>query len=613
MRWILVAIFLGLIPFLSRPQERVVAFENVNVVPMDREVVLARQTVVVEDGLIVAAGPAEQIEVPAGAERIDGRGKFLLPGLADMHVHLVAPEHHRSLALLFVANGVTTVRNMWGNPEVLALRRSIEAGELPGPRIFTSGPVTDGEPPVYPTARIVTTPAEAEAAVRSDVEAGYDAVKVYSNLGAREYNALSAAADRLQIPVWGHVPDEVGLEAAFGAGQTSVEHLQGYLLALQAEGSPLARVPRGRVDETAGLAHVDLDRLPSLVRATAEAGVWNTPSLVVHQAIVTPEQAVRLEQQPAMRYVPPGIHAMWQPIRTGWLRSFSGDDYERYRQLNALMMRVTGALHEGGARLLLGTDAPNPYVVPGFAVHAELHNFVAAGLTPFEALATATSAPAEFLGAGFGVIAVGRSADLLLLNRNPLEDVANAEDRAGVMVRGVWFSEADLQHRLAAMLERFDREALPLAAYTGDVPRIEALLSRGAAVNVRDSTGLTPLMGAAYAGHADAVRALLGGGAAADAANAEGQTALLMAAYEGHTAAVEVLLGGGATVERADPTGLTPLMAAAYAGRLEVVRALLDAGASVSARNRRGQTALDLARYRRHAEVVRLLEAARRR
>jgi imidazolonepropionase-like amidohydrolase len=577
---------------------------------MDREVVLPDRTVLVEDGVIVAVGSADEVQIPRGAERIDGRGKFLLPGLADMHVHLVAPQHHSALALLFVANGVTTVRNMWGNPEVLALRRAVEGGDVLGPRIFTSGPLTDGEPPVYRTARVVRTPAEAEAAVRSDVEAGYDAVKVYSNLAPREYRALTDAARRHGIPVWGHVPDAVGLETAFAAGQRSVEHLQGYLLALQSDRSPLARVPRGRVDETRGLEHVDTGRLPAVVRATREADVWNTPSLVVHQAVVDPEQAARLEQQPAMRYVSPALRAMWKPIRDDWLRSFAADDYRRYRQLDTLMLRLTGALHEAGARLLLGTDAPNPYVVPGFSVHAELRNLVAAGLTPYQALAAATSAPAEFLEADFGVVAAGRRADLLLLNKNPLADVGNAADRAGVMVRGVWYPEAELQRRLAALAAGFEREALPIAAYTGDAARVEALLARGAAVDARDSTGLTPLMAASYAGHAPTVAALVRGGAAVDAVNRDGQTSLVMAAYEGHADVVAVLLRAGAQVDRGDNTGLTPLMAAAYAGHVPVVRALLVAGAEVPARNRRGQTALDLARYQRHAEVVRLLTAA---
>lgn len=606
------AIVLGF-PFLAGQQDGVVAFVDVDVVPMDREVVLPDQTVLVENGVIVAMGPADEVEVPPDAQLIDGSGKYLMPGLADMHVHLVAPEHHESLALLFVANGVTTVRNMWGNPEVLELRRRIDAGDLLGPRIFTSGPITDGEPPVYATARVVRTPAEAVAAVRSDVEARYDGVKVYSNLGVREYEALTAEARRLGIAVWGHVPDEVGLETAFAAGQESVEHLQGYLLALQRDGSPLSRVPDGRVDETLGVEEVDLARLPAVVQATREAGVWNTPSLVVHQAIVAPGDATRLQRNPTMRFVPPAIEGTWTALRDEWLADFTTDDYARYRRLDELMLRVTGALDDGGARLLLGTDAPNPYVVPGFSAHDELHNLVEAGLTPFEALGAATAAPAEFLGGDFGVVEVGRRADLLLLNGNPLEDVGHAADRVGVMVNGVWFPEAELAERLSRMLEGFERQALPLAAYTGDVQRIETLLADGAPVDVRDSTGLTPLMAAAYAGHDEAVQALLSGGASVDATNEDGQTALLMAAYEGHAAVIEVLLRSGARVDRPDPSGLTPLMAAAWAGRADAARALLAGGADLSARNRTGQTALDLARYRRQRELIDLLEAARQR
>jgi hypothetical protein len=319
------------------------------------------------------------------------------------------------------------------------------------------------------------------------------------------------------------------------------------------------------------------------VAATRQAGAWNVPTLVVYRNLLPDAQTGGLEARPSMRYMPPEIRAMWEPIREGWLREFTEADFARYRRLDALMLRITGALHGGGARILLGTDAPNPYVVPGFSVHEELANLVAAGLSPYEALRAATAGPAEFMGKSdeFGTVAVGRRADLLLLEANPLRGVGNAARRLGVMVNGTWHTEADLQGRLGRMAGSFAGEArglgLHAAALAGDVARIRASLAAGAPV---------------------------------DARNAQGQTALMVAAYAGHARAVEALLQAGAGVDAADEAGLTALMAAAYAGRTAAVQALLRGGADVARRNRRGQTALDMATHRRHREVEQLLRAS---
>lgn len=421
-----------------------VAFVNVNVVPMDKERVLLHQTVVVKDARIVALGPSAKTKVPKRAQRIDGRGKYLMPGLADMHVHVGGrPETRQASLVLFIANGVTTVRNMKGSPADLALRREIEEGRVLAPRIYSTGPGTDGNPPLFTDNRVVETVAQAEQAVASDKQQGYDAVKVL-NVKAELYNALVAAAGKHGLPVYGHVPISVGLAKVLAARQESIEHLSRYFRALQRDDAP-DNASRFRAAE-----YVDLAKLPALIEATRLAGVWNCPTLVVHQNYVSAEESVKLRQKPSMKYMPPRILEWWVSPQFPGRQWLTTGDLAAVPKLVAVGMKVIKALHDGGARLLLGTDTLNPFVVPGFSIHEELQNFVEAGLTPYQALKAGTSDAAEFLKKQdeFGTVAVGKRADLILLEANTLEDVRNAARRVGVMVNGRWFPEAELRDRL---------------------------------------------------------------------------------------------------------------------------------------------------------------------
>ena len=215
------------------------AFVSVTVVPMDSERVMADQTVIVRDGRIDEIGPASQAHVPENAVVIDGRGRYLMPGLADMHVHLES-EDPASLAV-FLANGVTTVRCMWGNPEILQWRRDVESGELLGPTIYTTGPILDGDPPYWPGSTVITTPEQAVREVAAEKQAGYDAVKVLDNLLPDVYEAVLRAAREQGLPVYGHVPWRVGLEDALGGGQKSFEHITDWMHALLPDDSPVRR------------------------------------------------------------------------------------------------------------------------------------------------------------------------------------------------------------------------------------------------------------------------------------------------------------------------------------------------------------------------------------
>ena len=462
MRSLGVALFaVSLASGLEAQQARTVAFVDVNVVPMDAERIHQGQTLIVRNGRIAEFGSAAQIDVPGDALRIDGTGKYLMPGLADMHVHAT----NEGALKLFVANGITTVRNMWGTPLQLDWREKISRGEMLGPQIFTAGPLIDGSPPIWDGSTVVETPEEAEAVVREHKEAGYDFIKVYSRLTREVYDALIAAAAKHGIRVVGHVPDAVGLMRVLEARQASIEHLAGYLYPTLADDSPLDStwqelpfVERTKKTVELGRALVegqisfhevyDERKLARVAAATTDAGTWNVPTLTVFQ-YVTVEEAPTVLARPEMRYVNPMTRGTWDPSR--FYADFSTEEMGYLRIFNEAKKWRVKALHDAGARILLGTDTPNPFVVPGFSIHQELHHLVAVGLTPYEAIKAGTRDAAEFLEAldSLGTIAPGKIADLILVDDNPFEDVANVARRAGVMLRGRWLPESELQ----AMLE----------------------------------------------------------------------------------------------------------------------------------------------------------------
>ena len=424
------------------------AFENVTVVPMDAPGLLEGRTVVVEGDRITAIGAHGEVSVPAGAVRIAGEGRYLLPGLCDMHVHAWSDDD----LLLFVANGVTTVRNMFGSPMHLSWREDIAQGERVGPTFLTGGPIVDGDPPVWPNSTVVTTADEGRAAVAEQAAAGYDFVKVYARLPLAAYDAIAAAARESGLPVMGHVPTAVGLERALAAGQRTIEHLDGYAAWLAREDSPL----RGRTDLAAlfgAWEHVADDRFGDAVERTVAAGTWNCPTLIVLQKWIPHDEFDAALEVPEMRYVSPFMVQMWRGMNGG----MSEEVLAAGRAGDANRRAFARALFEGGAKLVLGTDQGNPFVVAGFSVHDELRNLVECGLTPWDALRTATRAAAECVGAEdeFGSIAVGLRADLVLLEANPLEDVAHAARRAGVLLRGRWYPAAELDERLAELEARY--------------------------------------------------------------------------------------------------------------------------------------------------------------
>ena len=417
------------------------AIVDVTVVPMDAERELPHQTVLVDGDHIVAIG--SNLAVPSGATQIDGRGKWLIPGLVDMHVHY----NDEGDGLLYVANGVTTVRNMWGFPETLAWRtksRANEAGWI-APTIYTAGSIVDGDPPSWQGSHVALTAEAGTAEVDAQVADGYELIKVYDDLPLAAYDAIVAEAAKKHVRVVGHVPMEVGLEHALASKQATIEHFSGYLLAAQDR-----PVSKGDLSMADVMAHVDPAKLAPLAKKTRDAGTAVVPTLVVLSRIASFDNVPALMALPENQYVAPALLASWDPSHDFRFHDITPEQVAAFRKGNEYRRQLLVAMDAAGTDVFVGTDTPNPFVVPGFSVHEELRLFVEAGLSPYHALRDATSAPAKWLGDAAGTIKVGARADLVLLEADPLRDITATQRRAGVMVRGRWHPAADLDAKLTA-------------------------------------------------------------------------------------------------------------------------------------------------------------------
>ena len=415
----------------------IVAFEEVTVIPMDRERSLPKQTVIVRDGRIAEIASADRLNLPSGATRVDGRGKFLIPALAEMHAHIPAgdatDQEIARVLFMYVANGIGTIRGMLGDPRHLPLRDRAARGELLSPRIYTSGPSFRGAS--VPTVDAVKMVTEQKAA-------GYDFLKIHPGLKRDVFDALAATADKLRIRFAGHVPVEVGLGRALETKYWTIDHLDGYVEALAREGAPVSQNFGANL-----MSHIDESRLPALVAQTQTAGTWMVPTQILLENWLGPDEPAAMAKRPEIRYADPKQVENW----TARKKSFT-DLYpiEQRMQFIGLRRRLIKALHDGGVGFLLGSDAPQVWNVPGFSMHRELAVLVASGLTPYQALATGTRNIAVYFGTldRSGTIEKGKQADLVLLEANPLQDIANTSKIAGVMIGGRWLAKSEIERRL---------------------------------------------------------------------------------------------------------------------------------------------------------------------
>jgi hypothetical protein len=435
-------------------------------------------TVIIVGDRIKALGKFGKIRTPEGAQVIDASGKFLIPGLWDMHVHTGLKE---IFFPLYIANGITGVRDMGGdvdNPTgdfsirfrlLEQWRNEIERGDLFGPRIIATGPILDGLKARTPSHLIVSNDVDARKAVRTLKALSVDFIKVYNDVPREAYFSIAREARKLGLPFVGHVPIAIRAREASTAGQKSLEHLISVLQGCSTQedeliGENLKADPsislRARLRRQAAqaISTYNDQRADSLFKLFVRNHTWQTPTLT---ALRWPALAdgSSLTEDTRLKYIP----RAWREGWTKRLKELSPEDIANEKKLFEEYLALVGTMRRAGVRFLAGSNAANPFTYPGFSLHDELVLLVKAGMTPMEALQAATINPAMFLGLtkSLGTIERGKIADLVLLNANPLQDISNTQKIAGVVLRGEFISAQRLQEMLSSDVSLVGRSDIP--------------------------------------------------------------------------------------------------------------------------------------------------------
>lgn len=443
--------------FGQTPPSVPIAITYVTVINPGTSSVQSNRTVIITGDRISSVSDAAAVQPPKNARVIDGTGQYLIPGLWDMHIHSAFgdwfPGGRDIILPLYVANGVTGVRDMGGDvPVLFAWRKEIASGQIIGPRMIVSGPMLDGYLPNgklrFPSSIPVTTPAQAIAAVDSLKKQGVDFIKVQSEISLDAYRAAAAEAHKQGLPIVGHVPVRVRMREVVAAGQMSVEHLMGIFEGCSTEEDKFIQ---GKGNLKLLLSTQDQQRCDSLIKLLAEHQTWQVPTLAWQRGGEFLDQPDP-KRAPLDKYVPAYWRDVtWRRFTDEMMPDLLKDPLALRQQYFAHNLQIVGAMHRAGVPFLAGTDsAPGVYIMPGFSLHDELANFVEAGFTPMESLQTATSNPAKFLGmqASLGSVEAGKTADLVLLTANPLEDIHNTRKISAVLARGRLLDRAALDRIL---------------------------------------------------------------------------------------------------------------------------------------------------------------------
>jgi len=443
------------------PQSKPLALTHATVIDARGGPATADTTVVIVGDRIAEVGLAEKVSVPRDAVIVDARGKFLIPGLWDMHVHWYRKEY----LPLYIANGVTGVRQMYGTPALIEWRKEIAAGKLLGPRMVIASPIVDGPRPIWPASIKVANASEARAAVALIRRQGYDFVKVYNLIPREAYFALADEVKKQGLTFVGHTSFAVTAAEASDAGQKSVEHLRGVLVACSKDEVSLkkdvidalaAKNPNPSLSLRAQL-HSELQALETHDEAIAAKlferfvrnGTWHVPTLTILRGTAFPALAAR---DPRLKYLPASVRAYWTRTNGPFTSEFTDRDMEDGKRVYRKHVELVGRMHRAGVKFLAGTDTSEAgYCVPGFSLHDELALLVEAGLNPMEALQAATANPARFLGREkeLGTIEKGKIADLVLLEADPLLDIKNTQKINAVAVGGKLIPQSDITEMLS--------------------------------------------------------------------------------------------------------------------------------------------------------------------
>ncbi|HMQ03022.1 MAG TPA: amidohydrolase family protein [Pyrinomonadaceae bacterium] len=443
---------------------QVTAFVGVNVVPMDRERILRSQTIIVRDGIIAEIGDSAKIRVPNGALRIDGSGKYLIPGLVDMHTHLLSDsdEYPDSIApdelRVMVANGVTTVRFMIGTPELLKYRSQSAKGELVAPTIFVASPHLTGRE--QGNNFVVKTQEEARDAVRRSKAAGYDLIKITTFVEASVYEAAVDEAAKVGIRVVGHADREYVTAPRAWKARQQIEHLDGYMEQILRDDAPM----KGSVSDLymsnpknwESIDFIDEAKIAIVARRSVEANPFSNPTQhFFKNTFALPRSEESIRAQPDFKFYPKKVQEQWLAWykRSALINQVSAERKAKWIDARNKLIK---AIHNAGGKLMAGSDTPEFLWLYGFGLHHELKALRDAGIGNYAALAAGTRNPHEFLGtlAKAGTVEKGKRADLILLHSNPLDDIAATYSRAGVMLKGKYYTQAELDKWLDEIAPR---------------------------------------------------------------------------------------------------------------------------------------------------------------
>jgi len=435
-------------PVDSRKQ--VIVFKSVNVVPMDTERVLENQDVVVRDGKIESISPSGSAKIDLRALVVEAKGKFLMPGLSEMHAHIPPNDNitaQKEVLTLFAVNGVTTIRGMLGHPTHIELREQVKRGEVLGPKIFTSGPSFNG--------LSVKTPEGGDKMVRDQKAMGYDFLKLHPGLTLTNFNAIVKAANEVGITYGGHVSSGVGVWRAVDVNYSTIDHLDGFIEGMVPGIEAMTDQEIGFFGLFVG-KKADMSQLPRLIEALREHRVWVVPTQALAERWIAADKSPdQLRAAPEMKYMDPKTLDSWTENKKRQMAvpGYNAADVADYI---AIRRRIIKACSQGGVGLLLGSDAPQVFNVSGFSIHHELRYLVDSGLTPYEALKTGTVNVAAFYNASAtsGTVTAGKVADLVLVNANPLQSISATTSIDGVMVGGKWLSRGYLDSELKRLEKR---------------------------------------------------------------------------------------------------------------------------------------------------------------
>jgi imidazolonepropionase-like amidohydrolase len=468
LRCVAPVLFLLPVPLFAQPeqkrQQQPLVFTQVTVIDATGAPAQQDMTVVITGNRITALGKTGKVKVPEGCQEIDAAGRFLIPGLWDMHVRL----WEKSDLELCTANGITGVRQMSAgvspkHPNLLEWRKEMAVGQLSGPRLILAGPVLDGSSCIWRHNLSIMTPAEGRQAVANIKKDGYDFVNVNSGLSREVYFAIVDEAKKQGLPLVGHVPDSVRALEASNAGQKSIEHLDEIALGCSSQEQELGKEMQEAWKDPRTLDNERLRRLREQIHASYDKQkaaalferfvanqTWQCPTLTVHRAMAffdDPEFA----RDPRLKFLSPRRREWWDPKKNPHLKKLTTADFTYRKQLFRRQLELAGTMRQAGVPFLAGTDTGNPYCFAGFSLHDELALLVKAGFTPMEALQTATRNPAKYLDRlkEFGTVEQGKIADLVLLEADPLKDIKNTQQIAAVVVSGKLLPKEALQKMLA--------------------------------------------------------------------------------------------------------------------------------------------------------------------